>query len=259
MSIEQTEMQKVNVLWTGGYDSSFRIVELSKKNVIIQPYYLSDNRASEEHELSAISRITSDVLNHPETKCIILPLLIFKTSEIRPDQDITNSYKAIRKVVPIGSQYDWLARFAKEHNIDNLELTIEKAESNKALMALESYGTELKYIEEKSISFYEIDKDSDYHIENIFGRFHLPAKTFNLSKSEMIKEYKELGFEQTMLKTWFCHRPIRNKPCGVCNPCKSTLSEGMDFRFPKSSLVRNKFSKLYNTRGVSKLLRLFDR
>lgn len=241
-------MQKINVLWTGGYDSSFRIVELSKKNVIIQPYYLSDNRASEEYELSAISRITSDILNHPETKCQILPTLIFKTSEVKRDQDITNSYKAIREVVRIGSQYDWLARFAKEHNINNLELTIEKAASNKALVALESFGAELKYVEENNISFYEVDKNSDYHILNIFGRFHFPAQTFNLSKLEMIEEYKKLGFEQAMLKTWFCHKPIRNQPCGVCNPCKSTLSEGMRFRFPKSSIIRSKFRLLYRAK-----------
>ena len=35
-------------LWTGGYDSSFRMVQLSKSNVMIQPYYLSDKRKCEK-------------------------------------------------------------------------------------------------------------------------------------------------------------------------------------------------------------------
>lgn len=38
----------INVLWTGGYDSSFRMVQLSKSNVMIQPYYLSDKRKCEK-------------------------------------------------------------------------------------------------------------------------------------------------------------------------------------------------------------------
>lgn len=42
------EREVINVLWTGGYDSSFRIVQLSKNKVTIQPYYLSDNRKCEK-------------------------------------------------------------------------------------------------------------------------------------------------------------------------------------------------------------------
>lgn len=32
----------VNILWTGGLDSSFRVIELSQMEVIIQPYYIID-------------------------------------------------------------------------------------------------------------------------------------------------------------------------------------------------------------------------
>ena len=32
-------MKHINVLWTGGLDSTFRILELSKADVEVQPYY----------------------------------------------------------------------------------------------------------------------------------------------------------------------------------------------------------------------------
>ena len=39
-------MKKVKVLWTGGFDSTFRVTQLSRMDVEIEPYYLSDGRLS---------------------------------------------------------------------------------------------------------------------------------------------------------------------------------------------------------------------
>jgi hypothetical protein len=38
--------------------------------------------------------------------------------------------------------------------------------------------------------------------------------------------------------TWFCHRPIRGEPCGVCNPCIYTIQEGLGVRVPASGRRR---------------------
>lgn len=55
-------METVNVLWTGGLDSSYRIIELSRLDIDIQPYYIYDHtRGSIKHELKAIKMITDDV------------------------------------------------------------------------------------------------------------------------------------------------------------------------------------------------------
>lgn len=60
------EIKKVNILWTGGLDSSCRIIELSRMNVEIQPYYIWDTtRDSIKQEIRAMKRITQDVQNHP--------------------------------------------------------------------------------------------------------------------------------------------------------------------------------------------------
>ena len=104
-----TKQPHVKILWTGGFDSSCRMVQLSKYPVTVQPYYLRDNRVSEQKELEAIAAITSDIENHPETKCIILPLIQFNVADIKPDPEITEGYRRIRDLTGLGSQYDWLA------------------------------------------------------------------------------------------------------------------------------------------------------
>lgn len=240
----QDSSKVVNVLWTGGYDSSFRMVQLSKIGVVIQPYYLSDNRRSEKNELNAIAQITADIKKNPQTKCTILPLIVSNTSDVKPDAEITEAYYKLREIEPIGSQYDWLARFSKEHSLEGLELSVEKADSSTAGNILNKTDTKIDLRNDGNVTYYKIDEDKSHpDIVKVFGQFHYPL--LNMTKIDMLAEYKRLGFEDTVTKTWFCFNPINNKPCGLCNPCKSTLSEGMEFRFPKSSLIRNKLRLVY--------------
>lgn len=253
MVADNKEKQKVNVLWTGGYDSSFRMIDLSKKDVVVQPYYVSENRFSEKHELSAITEITSDIINHRETRCTILPVKICKKWDVNPDSAITKSYKILKKIVPIGSQYEWLARFAKQNDIRGLELGIEKASTSKVVQIFDKMNANLELVDIDGVSYYKLSEDNnDPDLYNVFGWFHYPNPLFNLTKIEVLQEYKNLGFEHVISKTWFCYRPIRNTPCGVCLPCQSALSEGMDFRFSKLGLARSKLSKFYTPTGVFK-------
>ena len=100
----------INVLWTGGFDSTYRMVELSGHDVIIQPFYLSDKyRRSEKYELSAIREITADIEKHPGTRCRILPLIKRRTSDLNQDSEIVEAYNRLLGISYIGPQYIWLA------------------------------------------------------------------------------------------------------------------------------------------------------
>ena len=52
------EKQTINVLWTGGLDSTCRVAQLSQMdNITIQPYYIVDpGRKSVEYELKAMKK-----------------------------------------------------------------------------------------------------------------------------------------------------------------------------------------------------------
>ena len=49
----------------------------------------------------------------------------------------------------------------------------------------------------------------------------------------MRAEAQRAGLEPCMELTWFCHRPIDDEPCGVCNPCIYTIEEGLGDRVPE--------------------------
>lgn len=250
--IPESDRTKVNVLWTGGFDSSYRMIQLSKLKVDIQPYYISEKRHSEIHELEAISAITTDIKNHPETKCSILPMITCKVTDIEPDETLTEAYSRLNTISPVGIQYEWLSRFAK--SVPGLELSIEKNPLNKAYNCVQSLGKLIK-IKKGEISYYVLDKkESNPDLYKIFGNYHFPDPLFETTKLQMVEDYKNLGFEHTMAKTWFCHTPVRNQPCGICNPCKSAIKEGLSFRLPPKAIKRYKNHLKY---GNYKWYRLF--
>lgn len=237
LSGKSSELPSVKILWTGGYDSSFRMIQLSKYNVAVQPYYLCDNlRRSQLNELAAITAITADIEMHPETRCTILPIIKFKVSDLEPDKEISGAYQRLRKMTAIGPQYEWLSRFAKTNN--GLELCLEKADTGKAYNCIVSYGA-MKSIKNGDIAYRIIDEGkSSPDLIKLFGGFHFPLPLFEITKSDMQEEYKKMGFGKTLDKTWFCHNPVNNEPCGICNPCKAVMEDGLSFRLSPAGLKR---------------------
>jgi len=239
----KNNFQHVNVLWTGGMDSSFTMIKLSRLNTEIQPYYLCDNRESEPYELRAINQITQDTQQHPDTKCTILPLITLKTADVEPDASITNAYQKLERTTKIGSQYDWLARFAK--NVEGLQISLDKSENDKALICILKYGG-VKRVNEGELIYYVLDKQiSSQDLITVFGNLHFSLAWDNTKKREM-DQFKQLGFEEVLKKTWFCFHPINGKPCGLCNPCISAIGDGMQWRFEKDALIRYRNEKMKN-------------
>lgn len=257
-------MKKVNVLWTGGWDSTFRIMQLSTKKVTIQPYYLKDNRQSEKIELDTIREITEIVRNRASTNCVLEDVISIRVSEVQADDQITEAYRKLflqfknENRLNLGSQYEWLARFAK--SIGTLDLSIEKG--TKPIVAIEHYGA-LKKVDDRVIGeYYMVDESrSPEHLNKVFGYYHYPLVEF--SKLAMKKEAEDNGFIDVMNRTWFCHKPVNNQPCGVCNPCASTIDEGFQYRFTEAALRRYRTKKIIkpieNTvlyKGIRKLFRI---
>ncbi|NRR75753.1 hypothetical protein HRD57_10360 [Tetragenococcus halophilus] len=63
-----------NILWTGGWDSTFRVLSLViLQNKEVQPYYIIDpGRASNEVELLTMEKIKKEVVRKfPNTKGLI--------------------------------------------------------------------------------------------------------------------------------------------------------------------------------------------
>jgi 7-cyano-7-deazaguanine synthase len=245
MSEVKTKSNKpvINLLWTGGWDSTFRILQLSAKEVVIQPHYLADDsRKSQRFELNAIQSITEDIRNLASTKCVIRDLKIVNVSDIEEDSEVTQAYKNIAVYHRLGIQYEWLARYSK--TINNLEIGDENGRASDSILlgAIRANGDIKKVVDDNKGEYYIVDKSvSSEEINRVFGNYHYPILHYN--KLEMKKEAEEKGFIDLMNKTWFCHTPIGAEPCGCCAACVGTIKKGLEYRLSKAALRRYKRKK----------------
>lgn len=221
----------INIFWTGGLDSTYRMVQLSLLDVNVQPYYLFDDTLkSKNNELRAINKLLKLIRENKQTKANILDLIIVK--EIAPDKDIYNAWEQLSDTYRLGTQYERIARFADQNNL-NVELSLEKTPDGRASNAILGETKLKEYHSPCGINEFYIDvNNSSPQGVMIFRNMRMPMELFNTTKVEEINFLKSNGYEDVFLNTWFCHDPVLGMPCGHCNPCKDALNEGIAYRVP---------------------------
>ena len=219
----------VNLLWTGGWDSTYQLLKLLLEDrVIVRPFYLIDaDRRSTGIELLTIKNIKKRLFqDFTDTEKLILPTEYFSVSDIRPDPSIDFAFQSLLDNSFMGDQYDWLARFCREQSVDNMQLCIHC--DDKAYGVVKDFisdSGDKKKLPRVSAKFY------DSHEYTVFRYFSFPI--LDITKLDMLKKAKRCGWEEIMSMTWFCHRPTKgNRPCGICNPCQYTMEEGLGWRIP---------------------------
>lgn len=228
-------MKEIKVLWTGGWDSTFRIVELSRQKVIIQPIYVLDSqRKSIEYEFKAMDEIVKILEKKRETIAQIKPLKVIKKEDIPKNDDITNAYKVINSKTKLGSQHDWLARLAVVY--PNIEIGTEwgEPETSHIIQAIQDFG---ELVIEDGIGYLDKEKSSKEG-RLVLGNFNYPI--INKTEKDMLEIIKEIKYEDVMKHIWFCHKPINGEPCGICHPCNVKIESDMSFLLPNSAIKRYK-------------------
>ena len=230
----------VYVLWTGGWDSTFRILQLQKEKseekIIIQPIYVSgDGRKSELKEIETINKLTAMIRNIGSNE--LMDLKIIEKSEIPQDEKVTKAYEEIRKIVKIGTQYEWLARLAKDY--PGIEIGIEKpnGEYSGCIQAIEMTGKLVKFEDT-----YIIDKKNSNDVcKLVFGNFSFPIS--DMTEVDMVKRIHDWKCEDIMSEIWFCHKPFKNEPCGYCRPCQQKMECQMEWLITANGQKRYSFYK----------------
>lgn len=254
--MSQTENKTIKILWTGGWDSTYRIIELSRRPVNIQPIYVyGDGRISENYERTAMQKILSELKNLKETKATFLPINFIKKSSIPLNQEITDAYNLIKSETNLGSQHEWLARLAYVY--PGMEIGTESGspETSRIIATIYKYG---EIIKEVDGDCYILDpKKSSKEVMLVLGNFKFPI--IDKTELEMKRNIEMWGYKEVMKNIWFCHTPFYGKPCGLCHPCEVKIQSGMEFLLPKSALKRFKRKNVTLYKLIYKLERIINK
>ena len=228
MNYECSSVDPVRLLWTGGWDSTFQLLQLllSEKRRV-EPHYLFDeDRPSASTELLTMKRIRTRIREIDEAAAELLqPTKLSLVSEIPTCPRVTHAYESIKSGHVIGRQYDWLARYCEDQGISRLQLCIHK--DDKAATVVAPVTTKA-HRDWRPVTLDDRYSHTDVHV--LFRRFEFPV--LERSKTDMAHIARERGWGQIMEMTWFCHNPMNGKPCGRCNPCIYTIEEGLAWRVP---------------------------
>ena len=245
MVIKMKQKRTINILWTGGLDSTCRVAQLSQMdNIIIQPYYIIDpGRGSIKYEINAMKNIAAIIRNHPKTTAELKDTILVKLNDIKKVPEITKSYNIFKEKYRLGGQYDFLARYAKQENIA-LEVGLECSPRSKAYITVTSESKDL--LEEKEVDELLINKEtSSRDLINVFENLRIGKRIWTMSKLEEVEYMKSIGLGNIISLTHFCHAPIFGLTCGQCNPCKDALNEGMAWRVSKLGRALGLLRKIF--------------
>lgn len=222
-------MKPINLLWTGGWDSTFRLVQLMiESDVAVQPIYLvDDRRSSAPKEITQMWRIRDKLAELvPASEERILPTEYGSFRATRIEPHFHDAWEEVKKLGRVGSQYPILASFAEQRGIDRLELGIQKHRADGFSIA-GMLSPFLEGIETPAGVSSGLPENVPYPF-NLFARFVLPL--VDLTKHDMRRLCRRWEMEAVMDLTWFCFDPVLGRPCGACQPCRVAISEGFGGR-----------------------------
>lgn len=227
----------VNLLWTGGWDSTFRLLQLLiVEQRSVQPIYVIDTgRGSLREEINAMNTISTMAKERIGKDVVLYPTKALMKSDFGDIKDLKDRYEALKARCHIGSQYYWLALIAEDQGWEKTELCIQRF----------TYPSPLQ-----KIIFDDLlgpqPRLKDFWEAELFKYWSFPV--LNITKHEMRQVAEEHGFTDILFKRWFCFHPVGGKCCGTCRPCKLAKEEeaveGVDFASPIEVAVRKVLKKL---------------
>lgn len=235
----------VSLLWTGGWDSTFRLLQLATQPVSIQPIYvINSDRPSASYEQAAMKRIISIVRERFPAQ--VLDVRHYDIAWIRQNcmnEPISTAFAYLRKTYNLGTQYEWLSMLLNKLNLD-AECAIVRQYHGKVEKAIHTEGRIAPVENDFLPGRMHILPDGEGNaVYTLFRHIILPL--LSVSKKEEEQIARDNGWMDIMLLTWFCHTPIHGEPCGICSPCDDAMNTGMEWRLPDKAKQRYRYRTLY--------------
>jgi len=216
----------VNVMWTGGWDSTFRVLDLALcQHRQVQPHYVRRvARRSHGHEIAAMRAIHALVRHRhgPEAAGRIAPLIVVEHATLTIPPRMRKWHRALRQHYPLSPQYMFLHAYAAQAGLTDLELGVMQSDSLSDFLRphLVAAGDGLILAAKVRLPALALMRP-----------FRFPG--LDLSKTEAGTRAEAAGFLPEMMLTHFCARPLASgAPCGKCFPCEQAVAQGLGWRVP---------------------------
>lgn len=247
--------QIVHIFWTGGLDSTYRVVELSRKECVIQPHYIIiTGRKTFEYELRAISEITAILNSDKRTKAKILPPEKCTKDELEEYADILSAWELLHRIKKFNStQYPLLACYARQKSL-KVEMGIQFSENGTVVKVVDD-STLIDCPDHDDVMMIDPVKGSqEWASYTVFKDFLFPKSLYHKTKREEVEELKRQGYDKVLKRVWTCFKPVLGMPCGHCFPCRSAMKEGAGVMVPFVGYVLGGIRLYYD-----KILKYFKR
>lgn len=244
-------MKQINLLWTGGFDSTFRLCQLSFKEVEVQPVYFcvedAFDRTNYKKEIEAQEKILPIIRQKPQTKAIIHPPIRLTQHDLPQNADIDTAYKNQCQCGKIPGQLRFLSKLPLLY--PNLEYcmegpTLKRRKSGykigKTHQFLLEHGFRFKFNADGSTMMNTDHADPELRL--LFGGFTFPI--LGITETDMVPWIRQWGYEDIFSQTWTCDFG-NDEPCGVCHNCETKWASGLTHFFDTyPEAVRNHTIKL---------------
>ena len=231
-SFMEAKKRVIHILWTGGLDSTYRIVELSKRDCVIQPHYVPTDATFRKYELRAIESITSILTENDKTKATFLPLIVVNEKDIPRFPDIQFAWDKLQETRQFKSgQYQMLARYAR-HNKLQLEIGIQFSKNGSVVKVLDESCLINHPLYDDVMLVDPIKGKENYAGYTLFRDFLFPKSLFHKLKNEEVEELKTEGYSLVLKNVWSCFSPNFGLPCGHCFACRCAKAEGVGYMIP---------------------------
>lgn len=236
----------VHVLWTGGWDSTFRVLDLAlRQGACVQPHYVVDGgRASAAYEMRAVDAIREAANARGAEPRIRAPQRV-SLEAIPVPESTRRTYDTLSRGFGIAPQNAYLMAYAERSGILSLELGTHRHDNAHALATPDGAARAAG------------DDELFRCRERFLARFAFPL--LDLTKVDMLEAARRAGFDDLMELTWFCHLPTSSgRPCGFCRPCRWTVAEGLPYRVSRAGRLRARLDDI-TQRVPSRKVRLAAR
>lgn len=222
-NIMNQDNKVVYLFWTGGFDSTFRLIQLLERGIHVQSIYVmcpnldsvyGFNRKNVDLEIKTMKNIRNTIYNKfPSYQKYFLPTRYVKS--VYQNIDLAKKYIKITYLKNFTqgiSQYERLTQYSYYHPRP-IELGLEKCGTGMDRLTKDyRIGNDIHNRVDLSIA------PPDYIV---LKNLRFPIS--DLTKQDMVNISKKNKTYFILKMTWTCWFPKNNKPCGKCNMCRHRI------------------------------------